>query len=162
MLLNTLLCTDFLRETACDRGKSNVQFIAKSWVTQQNSVQWPSFFSSSHMLCVQWAVCAARREGYCLQCVCSCISLNWLLVTHLFIFIYFYSSVRFCISYIDLWCYLITDSGGRHSAVDIATRYGLDGPGIESRWGKDFPHPSRPALGPTQPPVQWVPGLTRR
>ena len=33
---------------------------------------------------------------------------------------------------------------GRDSAVGIATRYGLDGP------GRDFPHPSRPALGPTQ------------
>jgi len=39
---------------------------------------------------------------------------------------------------------------GRDSTVGIEIRYGLDGPGIESRWGRDFPHPSRPALGPTQ------------
>ena len=45
----------------------------------------------------------------------------------------------------------------RDSSVDIATRYGLDIPGIDS--GRDFPHPSRPALGPTQPPIQCVPGL---
>jgi hypothetical protein len=30
--------------------------------------------------------------------------------------------------------------------------------GIESRWGRDFSHLFRPALGLTQPPVQWVPG----
>ena len=51
--------------------------------------------------------------------------------------------------------------GGLYSSVSKATRYGLDGPGIEFRWRRDFPHPSRPALGPTQPPVQWVPGISR-
>ena len=50
---------------------------------------------------------------------------------------------------------------GPGSSVSIATAYGLDDPGIESRWGRDFPHLSRPDLRPTQPPVQWVPGLDR-
>ena len=48
---------------------------------------------------------------------------------------------------------------GRDSVVGIATRYGLNGPGNESRWRRDFPHPSRPALWPTQPPIDLVPGL---
>jgi len=51
--------------------------------------------------------------------------------------------------------------GGPGSSVGIVTGYGLDGPGIESRWGRGFPHLSGPTLGPTQRPVQWVPGLYR-
>jgi hypothetical protein len=47
---------------------------------------------------------------------------------------------------------------GRESSVGIVIRYGLDGLGIESRWGQNFPHSSRPALGSTQPPI---PGLSR-
>jgi len=46
------------------------------------------------------------------------------------------------------------------SVVGIATVYGPDGPGIESRWGRDFPHLSRPALGPSLLPVQSAPGLS--
>jgi hypothetical protein len=30
---------------------------------------------------------------------------------------------------------------GRNKVVGIATRCGLDGPGIKYRWGRDFPHP---------------------
>jgi hypothetical protein len=41
----------------------------------------------------------------------------------------------------------------------IATGYGLDGPGIEFRWGRDFPQLSSQSLGPTQTPIKWVPGV---
>jgi len=45
--------------------------------------------------------------------------------------------------------------GGRDSSVDTETRYGLNGSGLGRRWGRDFPHPSRPAPRPTQPPFLW-------
>jgi hypothetical protein len=52
-------------------------------------------------------------------------------------------------------------NGGQDSSVSIMTCYGLDGPGIESQWGRDFLHKSSPALEPTHPPVQWVLGLSQ-
>jgi hypothetical protein len=59
---------------------------------------------------------------------------------------------------INIWYHFF---GGPGSSVGIVTDYGLDSPGIESRWRRDFSHTSRPALGPTQPPAQLVPGLSR-
>jgi hypothetical protein len=54
-------------------------------------------------------------------------------------------------------------SGSRDSSFGTETPYGLNGPGIESRGGGgggDFPRLSRPSLRTTQPPIQWVPGLS--
>jgi len=53
----------------------------------------------------------------------------------------------------------LTPLPGQDSVVGIATRYGLDGPGIESWCKQDFPHLSRLAVGLTQPPIQWVPAV---
>jgi hypothetical protein len=44
------------------------------------------------------------------------------------------------------------------SVVTEATHYRLDSLGIKSQLGQGFPHPSRLALGSTQPPTQWLPG----
>ena len=51
----------------------------------------------------------------------------------------------------DIKCFMqrsLTYDCGLSNVVGIGTSYGLDGPGIESRWGRDFPHLSKPALGP--------------
>ena len=44
----------------------------------------------------------------------------------------------------------------RDSVVGTVTSYGLGSLGIESQWRRDFPHPSRLVLGPTQPPIQCI------
>ena len=56
--------------------------------------------------------------------------------------------------------YIINYYCGPGSSVGIATDYGLDGPGSYPG-GDEIFRPSRPALGPTQPPVQRVPCLYR-
>jgi len=53
------------------------------------------------------------------------------------------------------------DVSGLDSSVGIVTLYGLEDSGFESRCGQDFPRPSRLALVPTHPPIQWVSGLSR-
>jgi hypothetical protein len=53
-----------------------------------------------------------------------------------------------------------TRIGGPGTSVGIATDYGLDGLG-SNPGGDEIFRPSRLALGPTQPPVQWVRVLSR-
>ena len=67
--------------------------------------------------------------------------------------IYVYSNVIILVNYIFTEC-------GPGSSVGIATDYGLDGPG-SNPGGDEVFRPFRPALGPTQPPVKWVTGLSR-
>ena len=57
-------------------------------------------------------------------------------------------------------CVCIYIYSGQGSSVGIAIGYWLDGPG-SNPGGDEIFHPSRPAVGPTQPPVQWVPGFSR-
>jgi hypothetical protein len=49
---------------------------------------------------------------------------------------------------------LRSTSLGRDSSVGIATRYGLDGPGIVSRWWRGFQHPSH--TGPGAQPASFL------
>ena len=77
------------------------------------------------------------------------------------------------------WRGKVTERGSRDSSVGIATRCGLDGPGIESRWGArlsvpvqtgpgahpasctmgtgSFPGVKRPGRGADHPPPSSVP-----
>jgi len=54
---------------------------------------------------------------------------------------------------------------GQDSAVGTATRYGLNGLIIESRWRGYFPHPSRTAIVSSQSPINGYrvsfPGVKR-
>ena len=63
-------------------------------------------------------------------------------------------------TYIYIYMYVCVCVFGPGSSVGIETDYGLDGPG-SNPGGDEIFRPSRPALGPTQPRVQWVQGLSR-
>jgi len=69
---------------------------------------------------------------------------------YIYIYIYIYMCVCVCV------CVCVCGPG---SSVGIWTDYGLDGPG-SNPGGDEIFRPSKPVLGPTQPPVKWVLGLS--
>jgi hypothetical protein len=89
------------------------------------------------------------RGGNYYYCCCCCYSgggdkeRNIISIVHILIYVY---TMYLC---------------GPGSSIGIATDYGLVSPG-SSPGGDEIFCQSRLALGPTQPPVQWVPGLSRR
>jgi hypothetical protein len=50
---------------------------------------------------------------------------------------------------------------GRDSSVGIVTHYGLDGPGIKSRWGEIFHTRPDCLWGPPSLVYNGLPGLSR-
>ena len=81
----------------------------------------------------------------------SCLFI--LVYIYIYIYIYIYMCVCVCVCMcVCMWAGIVQS---------IVTRYGVDGQGLESWCSRDFLHPSRPVLGPTQPPIQLVPDLSR-
>jgi len=65
------------------------------------------------------------------------------------------------IGLLDMGFHLLINSVcGPGSSVGIATDYGLDGPG-SNPGGDEIFCQYRPAMGHTEPPVKWIPGLSR-
>jgi len=145
----------------------------RGWIVL-NTLKYKFYTASSRSLSLLNISChISTSEAFVYECVCVCVCLC----------VFVCVCVCVCVSeWVSEWVsetdrqsekqgmsfthqgqsnLLCSQTVGRESSVGIETSYGLYGPRIESRWGRDFPHLSRPALEPTQPPIQWVPALSQ-
>jgi len=125
----------------------------KMWT---GSEQWRT---AAHSIC-SWAGARAAVCGPSLRLSCITVALDYLLIPvddrHV-------TTKRTETPQQYVWLFLggwFPWRPGKRSENRNSLR--LDGPGIDSRGRRDFPYPSTSAQKPTQPPVQWVPGLFRR
>jgi hypothetical protein len=122
------------------------------------SVHWLSFDIKSHypVLCIELCI------ELCMWIVSSTVSAHFVDLFNLTTQIsrYSFSLIRNKIIQ-EMFLKYRPNCGQntRIGVVDLTTRFGLGGPGIESGGDKVFPQPSIPVLRPTQPPVKWLPSL---
>jgi hypothetical protein len=81
------------------------------------------------------------------------LSVQWVKPSFLVIMNVYSSCTEYMLLYVVLLCFFLIfpvlnlSHLGRDSVVGIATRYDLDGPGIESRWGARFSAPVQTGPG---------------
>ena len=128
-----------------------------------------------HIILIRMIILTAPHNEYKLRCLSFtvCFDTSGILFSRASSFLFLIYSLLSMFLYVAIINVYLTltplnilfldliKRAGRDSSVGRATRYRTDGPWIKSRWGRDFPYPSRPALRPTKPPIKRVPGRSR-
>jgi len=146
-----LILTPSLTEGEFFRAPQLPLVVAITNINQQVSRQHNIYCKQCQQLHV-----STERQHVAVGTVCSilvCCVVGLLVGFICRIIIIIIIKINSCAFYnFELILFSLINIVGPVSPVIKATHYGLNGPGIEFRWGPDFPHPFRPALVATQPP----------